>query len=98
MEKTEGEPFHDYLNTMSTSIKFTKDLEKSGQIAFLNVSVQQMDPLQQAYTGNQHTRTGIFNIRLITRLIKRLVWLVHYSPEPTESHPITKKRLKSFIK
>ena len=43
VEKTEVEPFHDYLNTISTSIKFTKELEKSGQLAFLNVSVQQME-------------------------------------------------------
>ena len=43
MEKTEGEPFHDYLNTISTSIKFTKQLEKLGQLAFLVVSVQQME-------------------------------------------------------
>ena len=35
--------FHDYLNTISTSIKFTKELEKSGQLAFLDVSVQQME-------------------------------------------------------
>ena len=55
-----------------------------------------MDPLQQAYTGNKHTRSGIFNIRLITRLIKRLVCLVHYSPEPTESHSITKKKIEDF--
>ena len=31
-----------------------------------------MDPLQQACTGNQHTPTGIFNIRLITLLIKKI--------------------------
>ena len=100
MEKTKVEPFHDYLDTISTSIKFTKELEKSGQLAFLDVSAQQMEDgfLQQAYTGNQHTRTGIFNIRLITRFIKRLVWLVHYSPEPTVSHPIAKKRTKSHKK
>ena len=34
MEKSEVEPFHDYFNTISTSIKFTKELEKSGQLAF----------------------------------------------------------------
>ena len=43
MEKTKIEPFHDYLNTICTSIKFTKELEKSGQLAFLDVSVQQME-------------------------------------------------------
>ena len=43
MEKTEVEPFHDYLNTISTSIKFTKELEKSGQLAFLDVNIQQME-------------------------------------------------------
>ena len=43
MEKTEVEPFHDYLNTISTSIKFTKELEKSGQLVFLDVSIQQME-------------------------------------------------------
>ena len=43
MEKTEVEPFHDYLNTISASIKFTKELEKSGQLAFLDVSIQQME-------------------------------------------------------
>ena len=43
MKKTEVEPFHDHLNTISTSIKFNKELEKSGQIAFLDVSVQQME-------------------------------------------------------
>ena len=43
MEKTEAESFRDYLNTISTSIKFTKELEKSGQLAFLDISVQQME-------------------------------------------------------
>ena len=43
MEKNEVEPFHDYLNTISTSIKFTKELEKSGQLACWDVSVQQME-------------------------------------------------------
>ena len=43
MEKTEVERFHDYLNTISTLIKFTKKLEKSGQLAFLDVSIQQME-------------------------------------------------------
>ena len=43
MDKTEVEPIHDYLNTISTSIKFTKELEKSGQLAFLDVSVQQIE-------------------------------------------------------
>ena len=43
MEKTDVEPFHDYLNAISTSIKFTKELEKSGQLAFLDVSIQQME-------------------------------------------------------
>ena len=43
MEKIEVEPFHDYLYTISTSIKFTKKLEKSGQLAFLDVSVQQRE-------------------------------------------------------
>ena len=42
-EKTEVEPFHGYLNTISTSIKLTKELEKLGQLAFLDVSVQQME-------------------------------------------------------
>ena len=42
-EKTEVEPFHDYLNTISTSIKFTKVFEKSGQLVFLDASVQQME-------------------------------------------------------
>ena len=42
-EKTEVEPFHDYLNTISTSIKFTKVFEKSGQLVFLDVSAQQME-------------------------------------------------------
>ena len=43
MEQTEVESFHDYLNTISTSIKFTKELEKSGQLAFVDVSVQQLE-------------------------------------------------------
>ena len=43
VEKTEIKLFHDYSNTISTSIKFTKELEKSGQLAFLDVSVQQME-------------------------------------------------------
>ena len=43
MEKTELEPFRDYLNTISTSIRFTKELEKSGQSSFLDVSVKQME-------------------------------------------------------
>ena len=42
MAKAEVESFHDYLNIISTSIKFTKELEKSGQLAFLDVSVQQL--------------------------------------------------------
>ena len=43
MEKTEVELFHDYLNTIFTSIKLIKELEKSGRLAFLDVSVQQME-------------------------------------------------------
>ena len=43
MEKTEVKPFYDYLNTIFTSIKFTEELEKSGQLAFLDVSVQQIE-------------------------------------------------------
>ena len=42
MKKTEFESFHDYLNTISTLIKFTKELEKFGQLAFLDVIVQQL--------------------------------------------------------
>ena len=42
MEKTEVKSLHDYLNTISTSIKFTKELEKSGQLVFLDVSEQQL--------------------------------------------------------
>ena len=42
IEKTEVDSFHEYLNTISTSIKFTTELEKSGQLAFLGVSVQQL--------------------------------------------------------
>ena len=42
MEKTEVESFHNHLNTISTSIKFTKELEKSGQLAFLDVNMQQL--------------------------------------------------------
>ena len=40
-EKTEVESFYNYLNTISTSINFTKELEKLGQLAFLAASVQQ---------------------------------------------------------
>ena len=36
MEKTKVEYFHDYLNRVSTSKKSTKELEKSGQLAFLD--------------------------------------------------------------
>ena len=43
MEKTEVKLFYDCLNTVSTSIKFTNKLEKSGQLAFLDISVQQME-------------------------------------------------------
>ena len=43
MEKTEVNPFHDYLNKISTSIKFTTEVEKLGQSAFLEVCVQQME-------------------------------------------------------
>ena len=43
MEKTKVEPFYDYLNTISTSIKFTKKLEKLGQLSFLDVTIQQME-------------------------------------------------------
>ena len=42
MEKTEVESFHDYLNTISNSIKFSKELEKLGQLAFLDVNVKQL--------------------------------------------------------
>ena len=34
---------HNYLNTISISIKFPKELEKSGQLAFLDVSIQRME-------------------------------------------------------
>ena len=41
-KKTKVESFHDYLNTISTSIKFTKELKKLGQLAILDVYVQQL--------------------------------------------------------
>ena len=56
MEKTEVKLFHDYLNTISTSIKFTKELEKSGQLAFLDVSIQQMEN-EQIKEFHQITKT-----------------------------------------
>ena len=43
MEKTKVEPFHECLNTVFISTKFSKELEKLGQLAFLAVSVQQME-------------------------------------------------------
>ena len=42
IEKTEVESFHNHLNTIFTSIKYTKELEKSGQLAFLNVNVLEL--------------------------------------------------------
>ena len=42
MEKTVVESFYNYLNTVSTSIKFTKELEKAEQLAFLDLNVQQL--------------------------------------------------------
>ena len=99
MEKTEVEPFHDYLNAISTSIKFTKELEKSGQLAFLNVSIQQMEDGSLA-TGvyRKPTHTDRYLQYSSHHPVNQKVGeLVHYSPEPTVSHPITKKRLKSFI-
>ena len=42
MEKTEVESFHNHLNTMPTSVKFTKKLEKSGQLVFLDVNAQEL--------------------------------------------------------
>ena len=42
MEKTKVAFFHDYLSTISTSTKFAKELEKSGQLVFLDLSVQQL--------------------------------------------------------
>ena len=37
MEKTEVQSFHNNLNTIFTSIKFTKELEKPEQLTFLDV-------------------------------------------------------------
>ena len=81
-------------------MKFTKKLEKSGQLAFLDVSVQQLKDGSLAtivYRKPTHTDRYL-HILFITLLIKRLVWLVDYSAEPTESHQITEKRSKSSIK
>ena len=43
IKKNEVEFFHNHLYTISTSIKFTKELEKSGQLVLLNVNVQQLN-------------------------------------------------------
>ena len=42
--------FHNYLNTVSTSIKFTKEPEKSGQLSCLNLNVQQLKDRSLAAT------------------------------------------------
>ena len=96
MDKTEVESFHDNLNAISTSIKFSKELEKSGQLAFLDVSVQQMEDGSLAtsvYRKPTHT-DRYHQYSSHHPVYQELVWLVHYSPEPTESHPITKKDRK----
>ena len=39
IKKEHLEQFHEFLNTISASIKFTKEIESSGSIAFLDVWV-----------------------------------------------------------
>ena len=41
-KKTKVEFYHNHLYTISASIKLSKKLEKSGQLAFLDVSEQQL--------------------------------------------------------
>ena len=73
MEKTEVESFHNYLNTISTLIKFTKELEKSGRLPFLDVSAQHLkDEFLATSVYRKPTHTYSFNIHLITLLIKEL--------------------------
>ena len=100
IEKTEVEPFHDYLNTISTSIKFTTELEKSGQLAFLNLSVQLMEGGSLA--------TSVY--RKPTHTDRYLQYLSHHPVNQKVSVARTlfsrassitcnnEKRLKSFIK
>ena len=100
MEKTEVEPFHDYLNTISISIKFTKELEKSGQLAFLDVSIQQMEDGSLAtcvYRKPTHTNRYLQYSSDHPVNQKVSVARTLFS-RANSSHPITKKRLKSFIR
>ena len=100
MEKAEVESFHDYLNTISTLIKFTKELEKSGQLAFLDVSVQQMENGSLAtsvYRKPTHTdrylqysshHPVIQKVSVARTLFSRAISITSNN----------EKRLKSFIK
>ena len=99
MQKIEVESFDDYLHTISRSVKFPKELEKLRQLVFLDVNVQQLKDgpfVTSVYRKPTHTNRCLQYL-LITLLIKNLVWLVHYSEEPIQSHVMMEKRLKTSI-
>ena len=54
--------FHDHLNTTSSSIKFTKQLESEGTLSFLDDTVIRRTDghFQQTSTENLHTQVDIF--------------------------------------
>ena len=100
MEKTEVDPFYDYLNTISTSIKFTKELEKSGQLAFWDVCVQQMEDGSHARSVyRKPTHTDRYLQHSSHQGVNKKVSVARTSF--SRANRITfnnEKRLKSFIK
>ena len=74
-------------------MKFTKELEKSGQLAFLEVNVQQLkDGFLATSVYKKPTHTERYLQYSSHHYVNQKVnVLVHYSPEPTESYQIMKK-------
>ena len=79
MEKAEIKPFYNYLNTASTSIKFTELLEKLEQLVLLDLNVQQLtDGSLSPGVYRKPTHTDRY-LQYFTNYAvnQKLVWLVH---------------------
>ena len=59
METEHIESFHQYLNTINSSIQFTKEIEASGSLAFLEVFLhREADGSFSTYVYSKPTHTG----------------------------------------
>ena len=85
METEHNESFHLYLNTINSSIQFTKEIEASGSLAFLGFFfvVRRMALFLLMFTGNARIPVDIYLIHLTILLLKSSAL-----PETSTQEPI----------